>query len=457
MNGAALVDRLARGSCVGLASWWLVAALVGGPLPWALPGCVLVASALLPGSLVPAARVPRWSIAACLAVLVAVLVAIGWGSLATPSRHWDGAAAWDPKAAFLIADEATRSLWFQDPNVFAHSPDYPLLQPMLMAALHGCCGQGRLLFPLLLALAGATLFAALRRQGSAWIAWTATVAMTTTPTLVSTTSGAADSGYAELLAATCLLVLAVGMLLDDASLLAAGIVLTIGAKPEGTLWSLLPVGVAFLRADRRQLLVGAAACVVGHLLLWWLRGVLLPTNGWSLLLPIGVGVVGVVLLDLLLRRADVGRRGRLAALLLPVLALGAVAFTLGRGLGGGVLAQHLQDVTRLADRWTSLPQIVVGMFEHGIIRLHFGATFLLPLVLLRPRPSVPTPARGVALLLLFGLAAIPLPFLLAPEDDIDHHVKSSMPRLLLQWIGVTWLLTGVLLRERLRGANAKAT
>lgn len=456
MNAATLVDRFARGSCLGLAAWWVLAALAGGPLPWALPGCVFMACALLRGAPLPDVRVPWWLTGACLAVLAAVTVAVGWGSLATPSRHWDGAVAWDAKTAFLLVDEATRSLWFQDPNVFAHSPDYPLLQPLLLAALAGVCGQGRLAFPLLFVLAAATLFAALRRQGPGWLAWVVTVAMATTPTLVSTTSGAADSGYAELLQATCLLVLAAGMLRGDSLLLAAGIVLTIGAKPEGTLWSLLPIGVAFVRADRRQLLVGGAACGLGHLLLWWLRGVLLPTNGWSLLLPIAVGVLGLVLLDLLLRRLQAGWRGRAVALLLPVIALAAIAFALGRELGGGVLAQHLQDLGRLTGRWTSLPRIVGGMLEHGITRLHFGVTFLLPLVLLWPRPCPPS-ARGLALLLAAGMAAIPLPFLLAPEDDIEHHVKSSMPRLLLQWVGVAWLLTGVLLRERIRAAHAEVT
>ncbi|MCA8941766.1 MAG: hypothetical protein KDB80_04335, partial [Planctomycetes bacterium] len=36
-----------------------------------------------------------------------------------------------------------------------------------------------------------------------------------------------------------------------------------------------------------------------------------------------------------------------------------------------------------------------------------------------------------------------IPFLLSPEADLRHHLRSSADRLLLHWTGAAWLLTGL--------------
>jgi hypothetical protein len=41
-----------------------------------------------------------------------------------------------------------------------------------------------------------------------------------------------------------------------------------------------------------------------------------------------------------------------------------------------------------------------------------------------------------------GLVAVIAAFLLSPEPDVQHHLKSSAPRLLSHWLGVVWLCAG---------------
>lgn len=55
--------------------------------------------------------------------------------------------------------------------------------------------------------------------------------------------------------------------------------------------------------------------------------------------------------------------------------------------------------------------------------------------------------RGAAiaaplLWLSLGCAAIVLAFLLSPETDVEHHLRSSASRLLSHWVGVAWLVVG---------------
>ncbi|MGK0157449.1 MAG: hypothetical protein ACI9SE_004430 [Neolewinella sp.] len=33
-----------------------------------------------------------------------------------------------------------------------------------------------------------------------------------------------------------------------------------------------------------------------------------------------------------------------------------------------------------------------------------------------------------------------MPFVLSPEPNLEHHLRSSLTRLLLHWIGPIWLL-----------------
>ena len=40
-----------------------------------------------------------------------------------------------------------------------------------------------------------------------------------------------------------------------------------------------------------------------------------------------------------------------------------------------------------------------------------------------------------------GLAITALPFVLSPSGDLGHHLRSSLPRLLLHWVGPAWLVS----------------
>ena len=51
---------------------------------------------------------------------------------------------------------------------------------------------------------------------------------------------------------------------------------------------------------------------------------------------------------------------------------------------------------------------------------------------------------------LLGLATTALAFVLSPEEELQHHLRSSLPRLLLHWIGPLWLLNACWLDRLLR-------
>jgi hypothetical protein len=44
--------------------------------------------------------------------------------------------------------------------------------------------------------------------------------------------------------------------------------------------------------------------------------------------------------------------------------------------------------------------------------------------------------------LALGLASTALPFVWSHEPDLQHHLRSSLPRLLLHWLGPAWLFVG---------------
>ena len=146
----------------------------------------------------PADRRIAWASAAVLAVTFAALVV---GVLATPARAWDGVVGWELRTRALAAEPSLEQPFFAAPEVFAHTREYPLLQPLLLAQAARWFGPdvARLWFPLLwLTLLGVAAGAWRRRGLSARDTWLATVALGATPMLVGPTSGAVDSGYAEI-------------------------------------------------------------------------------------------------------------------------------------------------------------------------------------------------------------------------------------------------------------------
>ncbi len=465
MSSLSWAERLLLGSLAGIAMF-AVAAHALLALSLAVPAHLLTGSLLL-GLLVPwripampaAAPAPRWLASALGLVLVAALVAIAYGALATPSRHWDGAVAWDTTARFLVAAPTLEQPYFRDAAVFAHSRDYPLLQPLLVATLERLCGgAGRLLFPGLFALLALLVGTTLRRAtANASLAWLGTAATMLTPMLVNPTSGGIDSGYGEGFLLLCTTAIAAGFVQKDARLLLLGTLLAVLVKPEGIVYAGAATAVAFCTAERRLLCGAAAGWLLGAVA--WLplqRGLLQPeagtSCGWFVVAAGGIGAL-LACADALARRAALGPRGRLAAaaVLLPVLLLALPLVASGVGASGGAMQSYLAEPGRLLQRSARLPAIVVGVLHYALFRGGFGLAYWLPLVALFGAWSRRASFAALGLFVLAGLGIVVMPFLMGQETDLQHQLRSSMPRLLLHWLGPTMLLGVTMLgqcRER---------
>ncbi|MEO6594451.1 MAG: hypothetical protein ABIP94_06840 [Planctomycetota bacterium] len=66
-------------------------------------------------------------------------------------------------------------------------------------------------------------------------------------------------------------------------------------------------------------------------------------------------------------------------------------------------------------------------------------------------------ARPLVLFLLLGLLVIPIPFLLSPEPDLEHHLKSTLDRLLSHWLGAAVLVGGAVAAWREDPVSRPAT
>jgi hypothetical protein len=444
---------------------WLLGALVaatvagvGGTL-WLLAGAT-VPDALLPlaavaggatvwcrraSAAVPGAPAPRWLTLAVIALLLAAGALLAHGTLATPARHWDGAVAWELKARVLAAAPTLAQPYFRDPQVYCHSRDYPLLQPLLAALLLRWHVPGGVLFPLAYLVLAAAIGAAARAggvDGRRTILCVAAAAVT--PMWLSPTSGGFDSGYGDALLAAWLGCAAWGVATANAPALGCSLVLTILQKPEGLPYAGLAVAALWLHGDARLLRSATLATAAGGALLVALQHDLRTCGGASRLPAAGAvafGGAGLVLgLDRWLRRREAGRRARLAALLggLPLAAL-----LLATAAGGehGLLGSHLADPMRPWQRLDRLPRIATAIADWAVGRGAFGLTFVVPVVVTVALWHTRTAARAPALRT-WLLLAVPLwctPFLTSPLDELDRHLRATLPRVLLHWTGVVWL------------------
>lgn len=457
MTSAQRFERLLLGALSGLALFALAShALLLAELRvpvWLLPGSLLAAvlwpwrPGADPAAVAPA---PRGLRIVVLVVLATALLAIAYGALATPSRHWDGAVAWDAKAQYLTADCTLEQPFFRDHAVFSPSRDYPLLQPLLLACGNRLLGGdgGRALFPLIYALLGLLLFTALRRTAaSRTVAWLGTAVLLLTPALVNPSGGAIDSGYGDCLLLLCVLAMAQGLSLGDGRYLLCGALLAVMVKPEGMVYGGAAIAVAFCSADRRLLRAGAIGLALGALFWLPLQRHLMQPDG-ELRLPMFAAVlllfcVACELVEALARRLGWGRRGRVAAALLslPALALALPLLVVLSGNQHGTMEFYLGDASRPLQRLVRLPAIAAGTLYYGLLRGGFGAAFALPLVAAIAAWRRRELARQLPLLLflLAGLGIVQVPFLLSQEPDLGHHLRSSMPRLQLHWIGAAVL------------------
>lgn len=400
-----------------------------------------------PPDAVPA---PRWLPWVVLSLLAIAAAAISYGALATPSRHWDAAAAWDTKTFYLTLDPTLQQPFFADLTVFSPARDYPLLQPLLLAAGNSLLGGngGRLLFPVLYVLLALLTITTLRRAtGNPTIAWLGTGALLLTPMLISPTSGGIDSGYADAFLLLCTTTMAAGLVLRDGRLLACGAALAVLVKPEGIVHAATAIAVTLCFGERTLQRSAAAGLTLAAML--WLPLQHQLTNGgvaplWPYALALMVAWGTLEIADAVARRWSFARRSRLvaAAVLLPTTIV--TLSLLGTWLGGasGTMHAYLHDLGQPLQQLERLPSILLAAGHYGLLRGGFGIAFWLPAVgvLVAWRRQSLSPLVPLTLFLLAGLAVAQAPFLLSPEADLDHHLRSSMPRLLLHWLGPAVLL-----------------
>lgn len=468
-----LVNRLTTGSMIGIAAFGLLNYLLlllgfefwAASLPLALALGFALASA---PKLNPSAEhqaCPPWVKLICLLLLGAVLIALAYGSGITPSRHWDGAVAWELKAWYLTLEPSLEQDFFRAEEVFHHSRDYPLLQPLCLAAGNRLLGEGmgRFLFPCLYLLLLAFLGIACRQRcQQGYLPWLGMLALGLTPMLTNPVMGGADSGFADLFLAVGVMGLATGVLLRDLPLLAAATVVTVFVKPEGTAYALLPLVLFWCREDRSAMYVSLAACCLG--LAVWLplqHDLQQLGRAESIAIPIVFGLMAfalvLVLGDLLMHRLAMSPRGRwlclaslgITALLCAPVLVGAL------GNESGTLGIYLSDLSRPLERLPRIPLVLYGLIERGLLHGRFAlaytllAVMSLGILLRKRRFSSPE----LATLMLLGIMSICMPFFFSPEADLEHHLRASMDRLLLHWLGPAFLLSIVCIDAEIRQAG----
>ncbi|MEC8253594.1 MAG: hypothetical protein VX044_10285 [Planctomycetota bacterium] len=428
---------------VGAASSVLAA---GGTVPdWLLLACG-VAALPLARRLLPETTLERrefWTLLSVSAVVLATFAVLGFGADQTPSRHWDGAVAWDVKNALLADDLTLDQAVFRDPAILHHSRDYPLGQPLLVAMVDRWTGAGRLVLPLAWLLACLAIFVCACRRGvSVGVASVTALAFGLTPALVSTNSGGVDSGYADFTLAAWATVAAAGCVGRDRRWIALGVMMMAWTKPEG-----LPYGAALLLAawvcsDRAALSAASLGWAAGaavllplqHELVWADRQPL-PASVFALALAPAVVAAGS---DLALRRFR-GAWHRLGLALLLGAGLLLCLPTLAEWSGNerGSLARYLRDIGLLWDRLPITPEVAGAMLEHGVFRGRFGLLGVLLLLAFVPnwRRRVGTEVLSVWLV---WLLPIWIATFAISNIELQDHLRSRMPRLLIHAAGIAW-------------------
>ncbi len=428
----------------------LVVLLLGGTVPdW------IVWLGLLLGLLcsrpvlvdVPAGRPSPWIGALLLLVFAATLLALAYGAVATSSRHWDGAVAWDLKAGFLAAEPTLQQPFFSGPQVLHHSRDYPLLMPALVAMLERTLGCGRLLFPLSWVLAAAAVYVAASRRGCrAPFAAVGAMAFAMTPALLGPHGGGVDSGYADFMLCAWLTVAGAGCIGRDGRWVAFGVVLAVLTKPEGLPYAMALLAASWLCGSSGLVRATAVGLAGGALVLLPLQHELM--FGDRRPLPWTVFPIAVLppLLawgsDELLKRTGcrLRRSWILAALaLVAFIQLPWLASAVGNE--GGSIGRLLRDSAQLSQRLERLPSILGAAFDYVLLRGWFGLVApLLALAWWWRRRHVPLgDAVGVVGLWIVLLLPIWVGSFLLSDIEIGHHLRSRLPRLMIHATGLAWI------------------
>jgi hypothetical protein len=464
----AIVAMLIAFAVVGGSALTVLAA--HGTVPdWLLPAGVAIAVVVamrrcIAWPPVSPGRPVEWLLA--LAIVLACASSIGYGALATQSRHWDGACVWDVKAYWLTQTPSLQQPFFCDGAVYSHSRDYPLLQPLLIALGERLLGGGRVLFPLLFLLqTGLVGVAALRAGRRGRTACLVAVACAVTPWTVGTNAGSFDSGYGDAFLGCCVTAVAAGLLLVDRTLLLLGTFLLMLVKPEGLPYGGVLVLLLWLRGETALLRAAAVGWFASAMLWLPLQHDLHVAGQSAVWWPVAGGVLALALLllgsDALLHRRGARLRTRaiLAAVVAPLCVLAPPLLMQGFGDATASMGSFLQVPGRALARLSWLPAVVGGSAQFGLLRGGFGLTFLLPIVALlvaRWRDGA-LPAPRVCWFVLLAAPLLLVPFLLSPIDDLAHHLRSRLPRLFVHWVGPMWILTGAALCGRDRQVFSPST
>jgi len=444
-----LLALLASYASLGVArSFWLLA---HGTVPdWLLPvaASIGLAVALLhrPARLPPSPPTPRWQTILIVLAVAGLVAVVAHGALATESRHWDGVVAWDLKAKALAAEPTLEQPFFRDAAVYSHSRDYPLLQPLALALAERWGLPGRLLFPAAYLSVVIAVAAAARRAGcSTRNALLFGLACGVTPTFVEATSGGFDSGYADGPLAAALAATALGITSRAPVFVAIGTLVTVMQKPEGLPYAGILAAAFWLGRDtvmlRASVIAGALGAAIVLALQHDLHTFGHPTQ-LGTTVTVVFGAAGVALgLDHALHRFAASWRWRVG-LLLVAAPLAAASLGLANG-GDGIVGTHFASLDHAFDRLDRLPHVLSFMVQWAF-GARFGLTFVLPVViafaLWRCSGTVAPTLRN------WFLLAVPVccaPFLLAPIEDLERHLRSTMPRLLMHWCGVVWIWSAV--------------
>ncbi len=454
MIGATVGERVVISALGGLALFGAVAhvlLLTNAAVPaFTLPVAIAVAGTAAakvhfpPPAAAPAA--PRWLPWLVLALVAILTGAVAYGALATTSRHWDGAAAWDARTRALTEHATLAQPFFADPAVLSPARDYPLLQPLVIAAGNTLLSgdAGRALFPALLVALALLVGTTVRRAATPTLSWLAAAAVVCTPMLVKPSSGSADSGYGDTLLLICTTAIGAGFVRRDARFVFLGAFLAVLVKPEGLLHAALATAAAATLGER-AVARGAALGLVLAAALWLpLQQRLVgadPAAALPVLLALAVVCATLLAFDAIARRRVWSRHRRLAAGA-ALAAIAAIAALVVLPATGGTLRAYLGSAERALQQLDRVPAIAWGFVNYGLLRGDFGLVFWFVAIAVAAaaRRRVLGESAPMLAFVAGGLTIAGAAFVLSPEADVDHHLKSSLPRLLLHWLGPAVLL-----------------
>jgi len=426
--------------------------LIGQPMPaWVLVLAAMTAAGVVSRMPAIAESAPTPSpsrpiLIASAVVIVGLFSWSAWTSYITPDRSWDGLVSWSLRVEALGSPADLTRPFFSQPEVFAHSRSYPLLQPLVLSSLGDLLGaqSARLFFPCLYLLLFLILVGTCRRLGVTW-GWTMllSLGLAWTPGYMDVGAAAIDSGYGDLFLAYAVALGAVGLLFEDAPLLFLACLLLPWIKPEGMIYAAILGGILAL-GDRRRSVAWAAMGLGLSLALWIPLRARLTFSSETWLFLIGPGMTLLLFAShrlFQLHRSARSRMWILGSLVILCVALGAAGSPWLAQSSDPLLRDFVSNLVDLVDRLASLPAMLLGFGAALLAIKTVGLVFLIlvpAVLLLRGRETVG--GRQVRYFLFLSLIFLFVAILLSPERDLEHELKSRLARLILHIVPATWIL-----------------